>query len=188
MVLAGFAPCASAAWDVDVCVEAFVDVAAFFADAGEDFEEDVARVVAVFFPVAVPADVADADVFVPAAFERDVFVLEEVDPVLFAAVDVVPADFAGVFFAGAVFVADCFCAALRVVVDRRLACALRIDSAGSDDFVSTASAASCCATSSERSPRGKKTSEGRPVSWLGISDPRPRPSPRRFSAIPDSSQ
>lgn len=84
-----------------------------------------------------------------------------VEPVFPAAA---PADVVPAFFAGVLAPDVCFCAALRVVVDLRLAWALRIDSAGSDDFASAACAASCCVTSSDRSPRGKKTSEGRPVS------------------------
>lgn len=107
--------------------------------------------------------------------------------------DFVPVDFVVPVFVVPVFVAPAFCVVLLVelleVEERRLACARRMDSAGSDDVAGAASAEACsCATSSARSPRGKKTSDGRPVSWLGISEPRPRPRPRRFSAIPDSSQ
>ena len=164
-------------------------------------------------PLAFGADVLDGVDFAGVAFAADVLF----DAVCFAAVvfaapdrvelafvvDALPVaereseplveDFVPVDFVVPVFVAPAFCVVLLVelleVEERRLACARRMDSAGSDDVAGAASAAACsCATSSARSPRGKKTSDGRPVSWLGISEPRPRPRPRRFSAIPDSSQ
>ena len=164
-------------------------------------------------PLAFGADVLDGVDFAGVAFAADVLF----DAVCFAAVvfaapdrvelsfvvDALPVaareeeplveDFVPVDFVVPVFVAPAFCVVLLVelleVEERRLACARRMDSAGSDDVAGAASAEACsCATSSARSPRGKKTSDGRPVSWLGISEPRPRPRPRRFSAIPDSSQ
>jgi hypothetical protein len=164
-------------------------------------------------PLAFGADALDAVDFAVVAFAADVLF----DAVCFAAavfaapvrvepafvVDALPAaareeeplveDFVPVDFVVLVFAAPAFCvellAELLEVAERRLACARRMDSAGSDDVAGAASAEACsCATSSARSPRGKKTSDGRPVSWLGISEPRPRPRPRRFSAIPDSSQ
>jgi hypothetical protein len=134
------------AFDVDFCAEDFVPDVDFFVEADVEVEADF--VVEADFLVGASEDFGDD-------FAR---VVEPVFPAA-APADVVPAFFAGVLAPDA-----CFCAALRVVVDLRLACALRIDSAGSDDFASAACAASCCATSSERSPRGKKTSEGRPVS------------------------
>ena len=164
-------------------------------------------------PLAFGADVLDGVDFAGVAFAADVLF----DAVCFAAVvfavpdrvelafvvDALPVaareeeplveDFVVPVFVVPVFVAPAFCVVLLVelleVEERRLACARRMDSAGSDDVAGAASAEACSsATSSARSPRGKKTSDGRPVSWLGISDPRPRPRPRRFSAIPDSSQ
>ena len=164
-------------------------------------------------PLAFGADVLDGVDFAGVAFAADVLF----DAVCFAAVvfaapdrvelafvvDALPVaareeeplveDFVVPVFVVPVFVAPAFCVVLLVelleVEERRLACARRMDSAGSDDVAGAASAEACsCATSSARSPRGKKTSDGRPVSWLGISEPRPRPRPRRFSAIPDSSQ
>ena len=164
-------------------------------------------------PLAFGADVLDGVDFAGVAFAADVLF----DAVCFAAVvfaapdrvelafvvDALPVaareeeplveDFVPVVFVVPVFVAPAFCVVLLVelleVEERRLACARRMDSAGSDDVAGAASAEACSsATSSARSPRGKKTSDGRPVSWLGISEPRPRPRPRRFSAIPDSSQ
>ena len=179
-------------------------VAELFAEdfAGEAFVDDV----------LVAGDCFVAGVF--AAPDRDevAFVVEEllvvVRDVEDPAVDFADPDFADAAFVDAVvsdgaFVVRAFVVLVFVVLDfrvepadalfevdvRRLACARRIDSAGSDDLADAPSAASCCcATSSARSPLGKKTSDGRPVSWLGISEPRPRPRPRRFSAIPDSSQ
>ena len=164
-------------------------------------------------PLAFGADVLDGVDFAGVAFAADVLF----DAVCFAAVvfaapdrvelafvvDALPVaereseplveDFVVPVFVVPVFVAPAFCVVLLVelleVEERRLACARRMDSAGSDDVAGAASAEACSsATSSARSPRGKKTSDGRPVSWLGISEPRPRPRPRRFSAIPDSSQ
>ena len=134
-------------------------------------------------PVAAREEEPLVEDFVPVGFVVAVFCV----PVFVGPVFVVP------YFGGPVFVAPAFCVVLLVelleVEERRLACARRMDSAGSDDVAGAASAEACsCATSSARSPRGKKTSDGRPVSWLGISEPRPRPRPRRFSAIPDSSQ
>ena len=164
-------------------------------------------------PLAFGADVLDGVDFAGVAFAADVlFDAACFAAVVFAApdrvelafvVDALPVaareeeplveDFVVPVFVVPVFVAPAFCVVLLVelleVEERRLACARRMDSAGSDDVAGAASAEACsCATSSARSPRGKKTSDGRPVSWLGISEPRPRPRPRRFSAIPDSSQ
>lgn len=159
-------------------------------------------------PLAFGADVLDGVDFAGVAFAADVLF----DAVCFAAVVFAAPDRVELAFVVdalpvaareeeplvedfvvPVFVAPAFCVVLLVelleVEERRLACARRMDSAGSDDVAGAASAEACsCATSSARSPRGKKTSDGRPVSWLGISEPRPRPRPRRFSAIPDSSQ
>lgn len=175
--------------------------------AGEAFVDDV-LVAGVCFVAGVFA-APDRDEVAFVVEELLVVVRDEDDP----AVDFADPDFADaafgdaafgdVDFSDAAFAVRAFVVLAFVVLDfrvepvdallevdvRRLACARRIDSAGSDDLADAPSAASCCcATSSARSPRGKKTSDGRPVSWLGISEPRPRPRPRRFSAIPDSSQ
>lgn len=179
-------------------------VAELFAEdfAGEAFVDDV-LVAGVCFAAGVFA-APDRDEVAFVVEELPVDFRDEEEP----AVDFADPDFADAAFVDAVvsdgaFVVRAFVVLVFVVLDfrvepadalfkvdvRRLACARRIDSAGSDDLAGAASAASCCsATSSARSPLGKKTSDGRPVSWLGISEPRPRPRPRRFSAIPDSSQ
>lgn len=165
--------------------------------AGEAFVDDV-LVAGVCFVAGVFA-APDSDEVAFVVEELPVDFRDEEEP----AVDFADPDFADAAFVDAVVSDGAFVVRAFVVLDfraepadalfevdvRRLACARRIDSAGSDDLAGAASAASCCcATSSARSPLGKKTSDGRPVSWLGISEPRPRPRPRRFSAIPDSSQ
>ena len=160
--------------------------------AGVAFAADVLFDAACFAAVVFAAPdrvelsfVVDA---LPVAAREEEPLVEDFVPVVFVVPVFVVPD-----FVVPVFVAPAFCVVLLVelleVEERRLACARRMDSAGSDDVAGAASAEACsCATSSARSPRGKKTSDGRPVSWLGISEPRPRPRPRRFSAIPDSSQ
>lgn len=175
--------------------------------AGEAFVDDVLVAGVCFVAGVFAAPDRDEVAFVVEELPVD-FRNEEEPAVDFADPDFADPDFADAAFVDAVvsdgaFVVRAFVVLVFVVLDfrvepadallevdvRRLACARRIDSAGSDDLAGAASAASCCcATSSARSPLGKKTSDGRPVSWLGISEPRPRPRPRRFSAIPDSSQ